>query len=132
MLADLLLIRKIYQLTFHLTERSVQHVGLVYCKNHSKLLENVNPDLDCDPVSFPDVALSLWNLEKIDPTGEVHDQACDDGWEYVKEDKDEQVEDCLLKIINLLPLEIVAFDIAWWVESIFRSNDFLRYQGWLR
>ena len=47
------------QLTFHLTESSVQHVGLVYCKNHSKLLENVNPDLDCDPVTFPDVALSL-------------------------------------------------------------------------
>ena len=86
---NLFLIRKIYQLTFHLTECSVQHVGLVYCKNHSKLLENVNPDLNHEPVS-----LSSWDLEKIDPAGEVHEQACDDGWEYVEEDKKEQVEDC--------------------------------------
>ena len=49
---DFFLIRKIFELTFHLTERSVQHVGLVYCKNHSKLLENVHPDLDHDPVFF--------------------------------------------------------------------------------
>ena len=129
---DFFLIRKIFELTFHLTERSVQHVGLVYCKNHSKLLENVHPDLDHDPVYFPDVALSSWDLEKIDPAGEVDDQACDDGWEYVKEHKDEQVEDCPPKIINLLPLEIVALDIALWVESIFKSNDSIGYQGWLR
>ena len=35
-----------------MTKSSVQHVGLVYCKNHSKLLENVHPDLDHDPVFF--------------------------------------------------------------------------------
>ena len=40
------LIHKINKLTFYLAECSVQHVGLVYCKNHSKLLENVHPHLN--------------------------------------------------------------------------------------
>ena len=52
--------RKIYQLTFHLAERSVQHERLVNCKNQSKLLQNVNPDLNHNPVSFFLIIVRPW------------------------------------------------------------------------
>ena len=63
------------------------------------------------------------HLDKVDPADEVGNQAGEDGGEDVKEDEGEQVGCGLAKVVNLLPLEIVTFHIAWGEkEGHFRSN----------
>ena len=57
--------------------------------------------------------LSTRHLDEVDPADEVGDQAGEDGGEDVEEDKGEQVDCGLAEVLNLLPLEIVTFHIAW-------------------
>ena len=62
--------------------------------------------------------LSKRHLDEVDPADEVSHQAGEDGGEDVKEDEEEQIAGSLAEIINLLPLEIVTFHIAWGREGV--------------
>ena len=58
------------------------------------------------------------HLDEVDPADEVSHQAGEDGGEDVKEDEEEEVAGSLAEIVNLLPLEIVTFHIAWGREGV--------------
>ena len=52
-------------------------------------------------------------LDQVDLTDAISDEAGEDGGADVEEDEHQQIASSLSKVVDLLPLEVVAFHIAW-------------------
>ena len=52
-------------------------------------------------------------LDQVDFTDAVSDEAGEHGGAHVEENEHQQIAGGLSEVVDLLPLEIVAFHIAW-------------------
>ena len=57
-------------------------------------------------------------LDQVDFTDAVSDEAGEDRGADVEEDEHQQIASSLSKVVDLLPLEVVAFHIAWVLKRI--------------
>ena len=56
-------------------------------------------------------------LDQVDFTDAVSNEAGEDRGADVEEDEHQQIAGSLSKVVDLLPLEVVAFHIAWVLKS---------------
>ena len=56
-------------------------------------------------------------LDQVDFTDAISNEAGEDGGAHVEENEHQQIASSLSKVVDLLPLEVVAFHIAWVVKE---------------